>query len=70
MSDRHAPLPNAPELRAIGTIRSPFTTAAGTPIQPYVPAFDAHPRSRAGWYDELDVAREVADERFHRDPEA
>lgn len=43
----------------------------GTPLvdlKPYVPAFDAHPRSRAGWFDTSNVDRQVADDRFH-DPE-
>ena len=40
----------------------------GTPlldIKPYVPAFDAHPGSRAGWLDTCDTDRKVADGRFH-----
>jgi tRNA (adenine37-N6)-methyltransferase len=40
----------------------------GTPlvdIKPYVPAFDAHPISSAGWFDAGRVDRKVADERFH-----
>lgn len=40
----------------------------GTPlldIKPYVPAFDACMPSRAGWFDECGVEREVADDRFH-----
>jgi tRNA-Thr(GGU) m(6)t(6)A37 methyltransferase TsaA len=43
----------------------------GTPlldIKPYVPAFDAHPTSRAGWLEpcsEGRPARETADTRFH-----
>jgi len=40
----------------------------GTPlldIKPYVPAFDAHPASRAGWYDVAGGARKTADGRFH-----
>ena len=40
----------------------------GTPlldIKPYVPEFDAHPRSRAGWLDTCDGDRRVADGRFH-----
>ncbi|MDY0061775.1 MAG: tRNA (N6-threonylcarbamoyladenosine(37)-N6)-methyltransferase TrmO [Myxococcota bacterium] len=39
----------------------------GTPlldIKPYVPAFDAHPTSRAGWLDAAGTARELADGRF------
>ena len=42
----------------------------GTPlldIKPYVPEFDAHPSSKAGWFDETSEDRRVADERFHRD---
>ena len=37
-------------------------------IKPYVPAFDAHPASKAGW---IETAREgltVADGRFHSGP--
>ncbi len=34
-------------------------------IKPYVPEFDAHPSSRAGWYETRGVDRRVADERFH-----
>ncbi len=40
----------------------------GTPlldIKPYVPAFDAHPGSRAGWFDEQREDRREADGRFH-----
>jgi tRNA (adenine37-N6)-methyltransferase len=40
----------------------------GTPlldIKPYVPEFDAHPRSKAGWFDETVEDRQVADDRFH-----
>lgn len=40
----------------------------GTPlldIKPYVPEFDAHPSSKAGWLDERRSDREVADGRFH-----
>jgi tRNA-Thr(GGU) m(6)t(6)A37 methyltransferase TsaA len=39
----------------------------GTPlldIKPYVPEFDSHAHSRAGWFDESDSRRCVADERF------
>jgi tRNA (adenine37-N6)-methyltransferase len=39
----------------------------GTPlldIKPYVPEFDSHTRSRAGWFDESRSRRRVADERF------
>ena len=34
-------------------------------IKPYVPDFDAHPVSRAGWFDMCGVDRKVADGRFH-----
>ena len=34
-------------------------------IKPYVPDFDAHPSSRAGWLDEKREERTHADERFH-----
>ncbi len=34
-------------------------------IKPYIPAFDAHPVSRAGWFDNPGVDRRVADSRFH-----
>ena len=34
-------------------------------IKPYVPEFDAHPSSRAGWFETRGVDRRVADERFH-----
>jgi tRNA-Thr(GGU) m(6)t(6)A37 methyltransferase TsaA len=40
----------------------------GTPlidIKPYVPAFDAYPSSKAGWFDASGAACEVADARFH-----
>jgi tRNA-Thr(GGU) m(6)t(6)A37 methyltransferase TsaA len=40
----------------------------GTPlldIKPYVPEFDCHPNSRAGWFDKAGVDRRVADGRFH-----
>jgi tRNA (Thr-GGU) A37 N-methylase len=39
----------------------------GTPlldIKPYVPEFDSHAHSRAGWFDQSDSRRCVADERF------
>jgi tRNA-Thr(GGU) m(6)t(6)A37 methyltransferase TsaA len=39
----------------------------GTPlldIKPYVPEFDSHPESRAGWFDNSDSSRKVADSRF------
>ena len=34
-------------------------------IKPYIPEFDAHPRSRAGWFDSPGVDRRQADDRFH-----
>ena len=34
-------------------------------IKPYVPEFDAHPTSKAGWFDACAVNRTVADGRFH-----
>jgi tRNA-Thr(GGU) m(6)t(6)A37 methyltransferase TsaA len=34
-------------------------------IKPYVPAFDSHPGSRAGWFDATKDARTLADGRFH-----
>lgn len=34
-------------------------------IKPYIPEFDAHPVSRAGWFDNPGVDRRKADERFH-----
>ena len=40
----------------------------GTPlldIKPYVPTFDVHPGSKAGWFDTCGVDRRVADGRFH-----
>ncbi|MBN2491425.1 MAG: tRNA (N6-threonylcarbamoyladenosine(37)-N6)-methyltransferase TrmO [Planctomycetes bacterium] len=40
----------------------------GTPlldIKPYVPEFDAHPSSRAGWLDDRRQDRRHADGRFH-----
>ncbi len=40
----------------------------GTPlldIKPYVPEFDCHPNSRAGWFDKAGVDRRLADGRFH-----
>jgi tRNA-Thr(GGU) m(6)t(6)A37 methyltransferase TsaA len=39
----------------------------GTPlldIKPYVPEFDCYANSRAGWFDESNSRRRVADERF------
>jgi tRNA-Thr(GGU) m(6)t(6)A37 methyltransferase TsaA len=41
----------------------------GTPlvdIKPYVPEFDAHPSSKAGWLDDRREDRQVADGRFHQ----
>lgn len=41
----------------------------GTPvidIKPYVPEFDAHPTSKAGWLDEQRADRKNADDRFHK----
>ncbi len=41
----------------------------GTPlldIKPYVPAFDAHPGSRAGWFDRVQPGNARADARFER----
>ena len=40
----------------------------GTPLldlKPYVPEFDAFPRSKAGWFETCGVDRTVADRRFH-----
>jgi len=40
----------------------------GTPlldIKPYVPQFDAHTASRAGWLDDSETDRRLADGRFH-----
>lgn len=40
----------------------------GTPlldIKPYVPEFDCHANSRAGWLDKPGVDRRIADSRFH-----
>jgi tRNA (adenine37-N6)-methyltransferase len=34
-------------------------------IKPYVPEFDAHPQSRAGWYETAGIDRRQADNRFH-----
>jgi tRNA (adenine37-N6)-methyltransferase len=34
-------------------------------IKPYVPEFDSHPHSKAGWFDAPGVDRRVADNRFH-----
>lgn len=43
----------------------------GTPrldIEPYVPEFDAHPASNAGWIEAVHQGREVADGRLHGGP--
>jgi tRNA-Thr(GGU) m(6)t(6)A37 methyltransferase TsaA len=40
----------------------------GTPlldVKPYVPAFDAFPGARAGWFDLATTDRRIADSRFH-----
>jgi tRNA-Thr(GGU) m(6)t(6)A37 methyltransferase TsaA len=34
-------------------------------IKPYVPEFDCHANSRAGWFDRAGVDRRLADGRFH-----
>ena len=34
-------------------------------LKPYIPEFDAHPVSRAGWFDKPGVDRRKADGRFH-----
>jgi tRNA (adenine37-N6)-methyltransferase len=34
-------------------------------VKPYVPEFDSHPGSRAGWFDSCAVDRRQADSRFH-----
>jgi tRNA-Thr(GGU) m(6)t(6)A37 methyltransferase TsaA len=39
----------------------------GTPlldIKPYVPEFDSYPSSKAGWFDESNSRRRLADDRF------
>jgi tRNA-Thr(GGU) m(6)t(6)A37 methyltransferase TsaA len=36
-------------------------------IKPYIPEFDAHPISKAGWVDTPGVDRRIADSRFHED---
>ncbi len=44
----------------------------GTPlldIKPYVPAFDCYPNSKAGWFDESNSKRRLADDRFDSTPE-
>ena len=38
-------------------------------IKPYVPEFDAHPGSRAGWLDKRRERRQQADGRFHEEGE-
>jgi tRNA-Thr(GGU) m(6)t(6)A37 methyltransferase TsaA len=43
----------------------------GTPlldVKPYVPEFDSHPESRAGWFDQTKSRRRVADRRFEQSP--
>ena len=43
----------------------------GTPlldIKPYVPEFDCYPNSKAGWFDESNSRRRIADERFDGTP--
>jgi tRNA (Thr-GGU) A37 N-methylase len=35
-------------------------------LKPYVPEFDAHPASKAGWFDACGVDRRLADGRFQR----
>jgi tRNA-Thr(GGU) m(6)t(6)A37 methyltransferase TsaA len=42
----------------------------GTPlldVKPYVPEFDSHPNSKAGWFDESNSTRRVADGRFEEE---
>ena len=44
----------------------------GTPlldIKPYVPEFDCYPNSKAGWFDESNSKRRLADDRFDSTPE-
>jgi tRNA (Thr-GGU) A37 N-methylase len=44
----------------------------GTPlidIKPYVPEYDAHPLSAAGWLDDCREDRRTADDRFHESGE-
>ena len=44
----------------------------GTPLidlKPYVPEFDAHPASKAGWFEEAGADRRTADGRFHEPAE-
>lgn len=43
----------------------------GTPlldIKPYIPEYDAYPTSKAGWFDEAQQDRQIADMRFHLQP--
>jgi hypothetical protein len=43
----------------------------GTPlldIKPYVPEFDCYPNSKAGWFDESNSKRRLADDRFDSTP--
>lgn len=42
----------------------------GTPlldVKPYVPEFDCYPGSKAGWFDETNSRRRLADKRFKND---
>jgi tRNA (adenine37-N6)-methyltransferase len=39
-------------------------------IKPYVPEFDCYPASMAGWFDESNSKRRLADHRFDRTPPA
>jgi len=39
-------------------------------IKPYVPEFDCHPGSRAGWFDQSKSQNRLADGRFAEGPEA
>jgi tRNA (Thr-GGU) A37 N-methylase len=39
-------------------------------IKPYVPEFDCHPGSKAGWLDESKSQNRLADGRFAESPEA
>jgi tRNA-Thr(GGU) m(6)t(6)A37 methyltransferase TsaA len=34
-------------------------------IKPYVPEFDSYPTAKAGWFEDCNSNREVADARFH-----
>jgi len=43
----------------------------GTPlldVKPYVPEFDCYPNSKAGWFDESNSKRRMADDRFDGTP--